>query len=118
MFSLTSFGQGERPDDIVNYTSVAEPRPTYPGGIDSLRTFIEKNLKYAKGTVDHAGVVYVQFIVTEDGSTTDFKVLKGLCSVCDKNAIETLKKMPKWIPPIVNNKPTRTRMILPVKYEL
>jgi Gram-negative bacterial TonB protein C-terminal len=92
--------------------------PSYPGGIDSLKTFIKKNLKYQEGRTDYVGVVYVGFTVKEDGSTTDFKVVRGLCDICDKNAIETLEKMPKWIPALIDDKPTRSRMVFPVKYEL
>jgi periplasmic protein TonB len=117
-FTLTSFGQDKDSTETTNYMFVSDPMPSYPGGIDSLRTVIKRNLKYPKGKVDYAGVVYVEFVVTEDGSTTDFKVVKGLCDICDKNAIETLKKMSKWTPAMVNDKPIRTRLILPVKYEL
>jgi periplasmic protein TonB len=118
LLSSTSFGQAKDALDSTDGILVTNPMPSYPGGIDSLRTFITKNLKYPKGRVDYVGVVYVGFTVREDGSATDFKVVKGLCDICDKNAIETLEKMPKWVPAILDNKPTRTRMILPVKYEL
>lgn len=117
-FTLTSFGQDKDSTETTNYMFVSDPMPSYPGGIDSLGTVIKRNLKYSKGKVDYAGVVYVEFVVTEDGSTTDFKVVKGLCDICDKNAIETLKKMSKWTPAMVNDKPIRTRLILPVKYDL
>jgi protein TonB len=116
--TLTSFAQDKRSSDTTVCIFVTDPVPSYPGGIDSLRAFIKKNLKYPKGRVDYVGTVYVGFLVQEDGSTTDFKVIKGLCEVCDKNAIETLEKMPKWIPALIDEKPIRTRMIVPVKYEL
>lgn len=117
-FALTSFGQDKDSTGTYNYMSVTDPMPAYPGGIDSLKTHIKRNLKYPKGTEDYVGIVYVRFIVTEDGSTTDFEVVKGLCDICDKNAIEALKKLSKWTPAMVHNKPTRTRLVLPVKYEL
>lgn len=117
LFALPSFGQDKDSSDSVDHTLVTDPMPSYPGGLDSLRMFIKRNLKYPKGTVSYVGVVYIAFIVTEDGSTTDFKVVKGLCDICDKNAIETLKKMPKWIPAMVGDRPTKTKMIVPVKFE-
>jgi hypothetical protein len=116
--TLTSFGQDKEQSDSTNYIFITDPMPSYPGGIDSLRTFIKRNLKYPKGTVDYVGIVYVSFLVKEDGSATEFKIVKGLCDPCDKNAIEALEKMPKWTPAMVNDKPTKTRMVLPVKYEL
>ena len=118
LFALNSFGQDKDLSDSANHIFITDAMPSYPGGTDSLRTFIKRNLKYPKGTADYVGVVYISFMVTEDGSTTDFKVAKGLCEICDKNAIETLEKMPKWIPAMVGDRPTKTRMIASVKFEL
>jgi len=97
---------------------VADPMPTYPGGFDSLRTFLKINLRCPKEAMHYGGTVYVGFTIIEDGSATDFKILRGLCDICDKNAIDALGKMPKWIPGMVKEKPVRTRMVLPVKYKL
>lgn len=117
LISLTTISFGQNRDSIAqNYIYVTDPMPSYPGGFDSLRTFIKRNLKYPKGAADYVGTVYVAFTIIEDGSPTDFKIVKGLCETCNINAIETLKKMPNWIPAMVNDKPTRTRMVLPVKY--
>lgn len=115
--ALTSLAQDKGSFETTKDIYIGDPMPAYPGGFDSLKAFIKKNLKYPKGTTWH-GAVYVEFIVTENGSTTDFKIVKGLCDICDENAIEALKKMPKWIPAIRHDKPTRTKMILSVKYEL
>ena len=114
LLTVTSFGQDN--DSVKEGIFVTEPMPSYPGGPDSLWTFIKKNTKYPKGTLDYTGTVYVGFVVTEDGSLTNFKVMKGLCDICDENAIETLRKMPNWIPALIDNKPIRARIVLPVKY--
>ena len=115
LLTLTSFGQDK--DSIQeNHIFITDPMPSYQGGFDSLRTFIKRNLKYPSGTADYVGTVYVEFTIIEDGSATDFKIAKGLCETCDKNAIKILKKMPNWIPAMANDKPTRTRMILPIKF--
>jgi hypothetical protein len=114
LLTVTSFGQDK--DSVQNYIFVTEPVPSYPGGLDSLKAFIKRNTRYPKGTADYVGSVFVEFTIIEDGSPTDFKIVRGLCDICDKNPIETLKKMPQWIPAMVNDKPTRTRMVLPVKY--
>src|SRR5215813_5708205 len=116
LLALISYGQDKGSIDSTTHIFVTDPMPSYPGGIDSLMTFIKRNVKYPKGRVDYAGVVYVSFIVNEDGSSTDFKIVKGLCEPCDKNAIEVLEKMKKWIPAMVNEKPAKTRMVIPVKY--
>jgi protein TonB len=94
----------------------AEGQPKFQGGFTSLKNFIKQNLKYPRAIAEYEGSVFVEFIVNEDGSLTDFKIIKGLCNICDSNAIETLKKMPKWTPARVNNKAIKSKMIVPVNY--
>lgn len=119
LLALTSFGQDKNSGDSTTCVFfISDPVPSYPGGFASLKSFIKKNLKYPKGKADYVGTVYVSFVVREDGSTDDFKIVKGLCDICDKNAIETLKKMPNWVPAMSNDKPTSTKMVVPVKFEL
>jgi protein TonB len=95
-----------------------EYQATYPGGIDSLKKFIKKNLKYPKDYVDVEGKVYVKFIVNEDGSLSDFEIAKGLRKEYDKNAIDALKKMPKWIPAKQNGKIVRSYFVVPIAFNL
>ena len=40
------------------------------------------------------GKVVVQFIINEDGTCSDFKVVKGIGYGCDGAAVEAFKKMP------------------------
>jgi protein TonB len=63
------------------------------------------------------GKVFIGFIVNVDGSLSDFKIVKGLADPFDKSALETLKKMPNWIPAKQNNKPIRTKMVMPVWFD-
>lgn len=95
-----------------------EQSPAFPGGLDSLKSFISKNLKYPYKRQDVEGKVFVQFVVNEDGSISDVNVIKGLCEPCDKNAIEVISKMPKWIPGKVQDKIVKTKMVIPIKFEL
>ncbi len=110
----SSFAQENVSADSDACVFVADQMPRYPGGLESLSAFIKSNLTYPKGATHYEGAVYVAFIINKDGSATEFKILRGLCDVCDKNAIEVLEKMPKWIPGTVKEKPVRTRMVLPV----
>lgn len=73
-----------------------EQSPAFPGGLDSLRNFISKNLKHPRKDIE--GKVFIQFAVNKDSSLSDIEVIKGLCKSCDKNAMEVISKMPNWIP--------------------
>jgi len=44
-----------------------------------------------------AGLVKVSFLVHEDGTCTDFKVVNSLSKVADQSAIKLIKNGPAWI---------------------
>lgn len=44
------------------------------------------------------GRVNVVFIVNEDGSLSDVKVIRSISPELDKEAIRVVKSMPKWNP--------------------
>lgn len=102
--------------DSIYYTP--EILPSFPGGYDSLKSFIIENLNYPAGREDVEGTVYIQFTVSTDGTLSDITVIKGLCTECDKNAQDVFKKMPRWIPGKTNDTLTPIRMIFPVRFTL
>ncbi|MEM7315362.1 MAG: energy transducer TonB, partial [Planctomycetota bacterium] len=59
-----------------------------------------------------------QFVVEIDGSLTDIKVIKGIGSGCDEEAVRVLKAAPKWEPGKQRNKPVRVRRSLPIVFSL
>jgi protein TonB len=95
-----------------------EISPSFPGGNEALYKFIKQNLKYPPRRADCAGVVFVRFLVNEDGTLSNLEVIKGLCEICDNNALEVFRNMPKWVPGKINNKPAKIRMICPIRYEI
>ena len=54
----------------------------------------------------------VQFVVKEDGTLSNFIVLKSVSKSFDNNFIRMLKKMPKWKPGKKNNINVKTIYIL------
>ena len=92
-------------------TSITDASPQ--GGYDSLRSFIERNLRHP--LEDVMGSVFVELVINKDGSASDFKIKRGLCKKCDQNATEVLKKIPKWNPAKVKDIPVRQKLVLPVK---
>ena len=116
LLTVMVFGQTKTPLDSTEIICVFEPMPSYPGGHAEMKTFIEKNLKYPKDSRTFQGIVFIEFIVNEDGSLSDFRVAKGLMDSFDNCALETVKSMPNWIPAMTNNRPVRTKMIVPIKF--
>ena len=96
LFSFRTYGQK---DDT--FGSFVEPLPIFPGGLDSMKAFIQKNIRHTRWTAEYEGTVIVRLAVNSDGSLTDLEVVRGLCEQCDKEALEVIRLMPKWIPPKV-----------------
>lgn len=97
----------------------AEMTPEFPGGIAKFYEFLGKKYKVPK-KLKHAlnGVMYVAFIVRQDGSLTDIEVLNDLGYGTAEEAVKVLKKSPKWKPGTLNGKPISVKYTLPIRLNL
>jgi len=117
LLTLTSFGQ-----DIASTNPteeeifITEPMPSYPGGQAQMNNFIRHNLSTPRGYRKVQGKVFIEFVVNEDGSLSDFRVVKGLADALDKSALRTVMMMPKWIPAKRDDKPIRIKITIPVAF--
>ena len=106
-------GQDIKSADSTNIHKVAEPMAEFPGGMEALVRFLQKNMILPSEARQVQGKVFIGFVVNEDGSLSDFKVVKGLSETIDKSVLETFMKMPNWIPARKDNKSIKTKMIMP-----
>ena len=97
-----------------------EKQPVYPGGHKGLITYLSENIKYPKEALlkGVSGTVFVNFIVEKDGSVTHIKILRGIGSGCDKEAIRVISQMQPWEPGTDKGQPVRVSFNLPIKYNL
>lgn len=101
--------------------SKVDGMPEFPGGMKALGKYVDgKNHFYPKEARENKieGKVVVQFIINEDGSCSDFEVVKGIGYGCDEAAVEAFKKMPKWKPATVNKQPVKFRTQMGYLYKL
>ncbi len=100
--------------------TITEIMPTFPREKGSMYGFISKNLNYPKEAKENniAGKVYAQFVVNEDGSITDIKILQGIGGGCDEELERVIKLMPNWNPATKNGKPIKKKMVIPVNFML
>ena len=109
--TLETKGQDDR-EIFIDPEQIAK----FPGGNDSLMSFLNKNLiKPTKN--EKKGKVFVSFFVNVDGTLTDFRIEKGLTNEYNMRALEVVKKMPKWTPGTMYGTPVRQRYVLPIKFE-
>ena len=71
--------------------------PEFPGGPDSLFTFIRQNLQWPNVPDDWTDTVLVGFIVEVDGSITNPQVKVSQHPEFNEEAIRVIKLMPKWV---------------------
>lgn len=105
-------------DDAIFF--VVEVQPEFPGGLDSMYAFIQKNLIYPEKAKAEGieGRVFITFTIEKDGSVSNVKILRGIGGGCDEAAKEVVEKMPKWKPGTQRGKPVRVQFNLPIKFEL
>lgn len=94
----------------------------YPGGTAAMKEFLKANLIFPTVAQEMGiqGKCYLRFIVNQDGSISDVKVLRGVtdCPECDAEAIRVVKKMPAWKPGKLNGKDVKSVFTLPIVFKL
>ena len=90
------------------------------GGMPALYELLGKKLLYPDQAREQGieGKVFVEFIINEDGSLSNFAVLKGIGGGCDQAAMDALSQSPNWIPGKQNGKVVKQRMVLPISFSL
>jgi TonB family protein len=104
-------------DDIYQ---VVEEQPLFPGGMDKMTEFLQKNIQYPSLCKKDGiqGRVIVQFVINKDGSICDAKVLKSAHPQLDAEALRVINTMPRWIPGKMKGKNVRVLYTLPVYFRL
>ena len=106
--------------DTINVYDCVEQMPSFPGGTQKLKEFIEENLRYPKELEESCvqGRVIVRFIVERNGKLSNVKVVKSVYPVLDKEALRIVKLMPRWIPGRQNGITVRVKFYIPIIFRL
>lgn len=99
---------------------IVEEQAMPKGGMRQFYKYIANNLKYPPQAkrMGVEGRVYAQFIVEKDGYITDIKILKGIGSGCDEEAVRLLKNAAPWIPAKNYGRLVRVRRSIPVTFKI
>ena len=115
----------EQPEVVDMYDEpvdirVVEDLPQFPGGAAEFMKWLTKNLHYPASAQSQQvkGRVVAQFIVNRDGSVSDLEVTEHLNRACDNEVLRVLRMMPKWQPGLMDAKPCRTKVCIPVVFNL
>ncbi|MES3630340.1 MAG: TonB family protein [Longimonas sp.] len=84
------------------------------GGIDALFAVLQE---VTEGWVCPVrGRVSIQFVVDEEGSVPEARVLEGIHEECDQMAIKAIKHM-AFSPPTIGGEPTPILLSIPVTFD-
>ncbi len=112
----------EAPEEEVadEIFQIVEEPATPVGGYEAFYKYISKNIKYPAQArrMGIEGRVFVQFVVSQDGSITEVQTVRGIGAGCDKEAERLLKNAPKWNPPKQRGQAVRQRVMVRLSFQL
>jgi hypothetical protein len=127
--SSAVWGTTEDGDELFLFI---EHEPDFPGGLDSLYSFLSHNIHYPEKAIERRieGRVYVQFIVEKDGSLTHAQIVRDIVYGsgeadslsaelgCGAEVLRVINLMPKWKPGSNNDTVSRYLFHLPIEFSL
>ncbi len=121
-FAVGKFLKGLRSTnngDSINYT-VKEALPSFKGGDREFGKFMAQTIRYPRYAMERnvQGQLIVSFAVNSDGSLSEFKILKSIDRELDEEAVNVLKRSPKWNSAIQNGLPVKASFTMPVSFSL
>ncbi|MCQ2225701.1 MAG: energy transducer TonB [Paludibacteraceae bacterium] len=98
----------------------ADETAKFPGGNEELAKYLQSNVSYPEQALknNEFGQVFVSFMVDVDGSIKDVKVVKGVSSSLDAEALRVVASMPKWTPAKTDGKAVKSSFSLPIVFHL
>lgn len=113
-------GGGAEIDNQIYNPSSIDVYPEFEGGMKGWARFLQRNLRYPNLAQENGvqGRVMVSFVIEKDGSISDVKLISGIGSGCDEEALRVIRKSPNWKPGKQNSQSVRVRYTMPLAFAL
>ena len=87
-------------DLMIECSYKKQENPEFVGGMQKLYEYLGKNIQYPEMAKENGiqGKVFVQFVVWNDGTLKNIKVVKGVHKTLDDEAIRVFESIQKWSP--------------------
>ena len=81
-------------------------------------TYLANNVNYPEQAKNQGieGVVYLSFVVDENGAIVNPILLKDIGGGCGEEALKAFRGMPAWHPGILHNKKVNVQLQIPVEF--
>ena len=97
---------------------LADEMPQYHGGINKFNEFVKTNrnesLLFYDGKPHR---VVLEIVIEKDGHISNAKVVNSIDYAHDNDALNIIRKSPKWIPAKLNGNTIRCKMLIPISYK-
>ena len=107
-------------DDVIPF-AIVEDKPMFQGK-DAIEftKWVYNNIVYPEIAKENGvqGRVTLQFEIGKDGTVTNVKVLRGVDSSLDKEAVRVVSNSPKWTPGKQRGKAVKVKYNFPVTFQL
>ena len=100
---------------------LVEEKPSFNGGdANEFSKWVNSKLQYPEIAKENGvqGRVTLQFTVNPDGSVSNVKVLRGVDSSLDKEAVRVVSMSPKWEPGKQRDRAVKVTYTFPVIFQL
>ena len=116
---------GEVKEEVVEEEAIpfqlVEEKPSFNGGdANEFSKWVNSKLQYPEIAKENGvqGRVTLQFTVNPDGSVSNVKVLRGVDSSLDKEAVRVVSMSPKWKPGKQRDRAVKVTYTFPVIFQL
>lgn len=102
-------------------SALVEEKPLFQGGdVNTFSKWVNQRLVYPEIAKKNGvqGRVVLGFIIETDGSVSNVKVLRGVDSSLDKEAVRLVSSSPKWTPGKYRGLKVRVKYTFPVMFQL
>jgi protein TonB len=112
----------EKKEDENKIFEKVEIEASFKGGEGAWKKYLERNLNpntpVDNGAPEGTYTVYVQFVVSKDGSISDVKALTNHGYGMEAEAIRVIKKGPAWVPAVQNGRQVNAYRKQPITFQV
>lgn len=93
-------------------------KPAFPGGDEKLVRYVNNTRVYPEKAYKKGmqGRVMCSFVILADGSVSNVKVVRGVETTLNAEAVRIIEAMPQWTPGKMEGKPVPVRIIYPIPF--
>lgn len=112
----------EKKEDDNHIFEKVEIEASFKGGEGAWRKYLERNLNpnapVDNGAPEGTYTVYVQFVVSKDGSISDVKAMTNHGYGMEAEAVRVIKKGPSWVPAVQNGRSVNAYRKQPITFQV